>query len=166
MKLLKYLIIGLLLIGFTGCGSSNTSSEGFERITISHMGGVDFSENSSEAEWDNQDGYTVAWSPTGMYLSGEARDSGLLWYSNNASDNTSIYLQDLGVVTLASVKSIDETQWLSSTEAQPALKIGHVYVVKTRDGFAKFKVIEFDLDEENFNWSFTAEYVFSTSTTF
>jgi len=133
-------------------------------LVIGHFRGVDFSEDDNNATWDKQDGYTVTWSPT-TYIEGEEKDKAI-WYSNNVLDttNTYIYIQSLGKVSLDSVTSVDTTAWHLSTEPLQSLQKDFVYVVKTLDGYAKFKVISLDFVSEE--WNFKAEYQYSSTTNF
>jgi len=141
---------------------SNTTTK---RLTIGHSGGVDFSENNTNVEWEKQDGYTVTWSPSGKYVAGEKNGNGV-WYQNNVSDttNTYIYIQSLGKVKLSSVTSVDITAWHPYDTALKSLQKDNVYVVKTKDGYAKFKVLSIDFTSNN--WNFKAEYQYSQTTSF
>ena len=175
----KYFVI-LVTIFMVGCGSSSddsspTSSDGsdsssnasYSQMTISHMNGADFSEGGTAADWELQDGYTTVWSSTGYYVSGESYGSGV-WYSNNVSDDQSavIYIQALGNVDLNSVTSVDTTAWHTYGTPLQSLQVNNVYVVKTRDGYAKFKVVSLDLNSSSFDWGFTADYKYSATTSF
>jgi len=155
----------LIMVFLVGCGSSDSTETGSSTkdITISHLEGVDFSQNSTNPEWEEQDGYAIFWSPSYVYISGEESGSGV-WYSNNVSDETFtyIYIQSLGNVSLDSVTSVDTTAWPSNTSAIKSLQVGDVYIVKARDGYAKFKVKSINTD----NLNFTAEYAYSSTTTF
>lgn len=167
--LLKKTFITLLTVFLVGCGSSSddssTSGSSTNTITIGHMGGVDFSEDSTNADWEQQDGYTTTWSQNGYYISGEEYGSGL-WYSNNVYDTTStyLYIQSFGNVSLDSITSVDTNAWHPYGTALQSLQLNHVYVVKTRDGYAKFKVTSLNPNGED--WNFTAEYVYSKTTSF
>jgi len=165
LLLKKYFVI-LLTVFLVGCGSSDDSSNSnVKQISVTHLGGVDFSEHSSTADWEEQDGYTTSWSPT-AYISGEEYGSGL-WYSNNVYDDTYtyIYIQSLGEVDLDSVKSVDTTAWHPYGTGLQSLQLNHVYVVKARDGYAKFKVTSLTLEDDQ-DWSFTADYVYSETISF
>ncbi len=140
---------------------TNTNTQ----IVVSHMGGVDFSTAAANADWEDQDGYATTWPSGATYVDGEEYGSGL-WYSNNVYDttNTYTYIQSFGDVSLDSITSVDTTKWLAYNAPLQSLQIGHVYVVKTRDGYAKFKVIS--IDTTSSDWSFTAEYKYSSTTSF
>jgi len=161
LKIYLMVVIGLF---FVACDSSTSddSSSSAKEIIVTHNGGVDFSENSTNIEWEQQDGYAVTWSP-GAYVDGEEYGKGI-WYSNNVYDANYIYIQDAGAISLDDVSSIDESKWPATTSAIAALKVNHVYIVKTRDGYAKFKVSAVDFTSED--WNFTATYVYSLTTSF
>ena len=101
----------------------------------------------------------------GYYVDGEEYGSGL-WYSNGVYDSTQTYeyIQSFGDVSLASVTSVNTTTWHPYGTALQSLQLNHVYVVKTEDGYAKFKVLS--LDSVSDNWNFTASYEYSSTTSF
>ncbi|MEA2099650.1 MAG: hypothetical protein U9P72_05940, partial [Campylobacterota bacterium] len=131
-----------------------------EQLVIDHYNGVDFS-----AKGTGVDGYTTTWSPTGYYVDGEEYGSGL-WYSNGLYDitQTYVYIQSFGDVSLDSITSVNTTAWHPYGDALESLQLNHVYVVKTEDGYVKFKVLS--LDSQSDNWNFTASYQFSSNTIF
>lgn len=133
-------------------------------IRIGHSGGIDFSKDNNLSNGEEQDGYAVVWSPS-KYVTGEEYGKGI-WYNTNVSDpsNTYRYIQALGEVDLDSVTSIDTTAWYPYNDALKSLQKNEVYVVKTRDGYAKFKVLSVDFISSD--WNFEAEYVFSPTNTF
>ena len=165
----KYFVI-LITVFLVGCGSSSdddsTGSSSYSQMVISHFNGADFSESSTTTEWEKQDGYTTSWSPTTSYVSGESYGSGL-WYSNSVYDDQSavVYIQSLGNVDLDSVESVDTNSWHAYGTPLQSLQVNNVYVVKTRDGYAKFKVVSLDLNSST-DWNFTADYEYSSTTSF
>ena len=150
----------------TSTPSSDTTpvNSSTKTILIGHQGGIDFSEDNNFSVGDKQDGYAVVWSPT-TYVEGEEWGKGV-WFNVNVSDatNTYIYIQSLGDVSLDSVTSIDTTAWHLASNALKSLEENNVYVVKTKDGYAKFKVLSIDFISDN--WNFTAEYKYSSTRNF
>ena len=168
MKRLIYPLLALLLtLSFTGCesssGSDSSNGGSGSSITIGHGDGVDFSEGKNTSVWEDQDGYAIFWSPTGTYVEGEASNGGV-WYNNTSNDGDKIYIYDAGKVSLDSVKNVDESKWATYGIAMQSLQVGHTYVVKARDGYAKFNVSSVKADD--INVSFTATYTFSKTTNF
>jgi len=149
--------------GHPKCVVISTTSKTFDKITVAHNSGVDFSEKNNTNDFKMQDGYAVPWSPTSVYATGEKWGSGV-WYVNNVTDstNTHIYIQELGNIDLSSVSSVDKTAWLPYGSKLKSLQIGYVYVVKTKDGYAKFKVQSVNVKD----WSFIATYSYSKNGTF
>ena len=139
-----------------------TPTQVFEEIAISHYNSVDFSKSSYEEE---QDGYAADWSPTEEYVAGEQSGSGL-WYHNNVRDemNHYIYIQSFGDIDLATITEVDENAWLPANSKLKSLQIDDVYVVKTHDGYAKFKVVSLDADKDG--GTFVATYQYSETTSF
>lgn len=167
-KLFNLLMIALLTLFFVGCDSSSGSdSSSANSITISHENGVDFSEGKNTTEWEQQDGYAIFWSPTNAYVQGEEYNSGV-WYGNTVNDGQSIYIYDAGNVSLDSVKSVDESKWATYNEPMQSLQVGHTYVVKARDGYAKFNVtsVKASTSENTSDLSFSATYQYSKTTNF
>lgn len=171
----RYLFSALLIAALSACGGSDDSpsptSPTASSMTMTHWG-VDFSAgyspsdvNDTPIDWADQDGYTVTWSDTG-YVTGEAYGSGI-WFSNsgNVTDPAGlvVYIEDLGDVALSSVTSVPGN-WHSVADPMPALQVDHVYVVKTQDGYAKFKVQS--MDTAAMDWPVTVTYQFSSSTSF
>ena len=140
------------------------TSSSTKKTIVDHFGGIDFSEDDTNPVWEKQDGYAVTWSPTN-YVQGEEYGKAI-WYSNNAIDpsNTYIYIQSLGNVSLDSVSSVDTTAWHLASDPLQSLQKDSVYVVKTLDGYAKFKVLSLDFVSED--WNFEAEYQYSSTTNF
>ena len=165
-RIFKVMMLVMLSLFFVSCGSSSDggSNASTSQLIIGHSG-VDFSKDMVEdVDWKDQDGYTTAWSPT-AYVEGEEWGSGM-WYSNNVQDNTATYyyMQNLGNVSLDSIKSVDTTAWPAYAAAMHSLEVGNVYVIKVQDGYVKFKVLSVASSDEE--WAFTADYQYSISTSF
>ena len=166
-SVIKVLLVSLLTMFLVSCGSSSdggSSSSTYPQLTIGHAG-VDFSKNQVEnVDWEIQDGYATAWTPT-TYVEGEEWGSGI-WYSNNVYDDTATYyyMQNLGDISLDSVTSVDTGAWPAYTEPMHSLEVGNVYVVKVQDGYVKFKVLSVSTPDAE--WEFTVEYKYSSSTSF
>ena len=167
----KYFVI-LVAVFIVGCGSSSdddstgSSGSSYSQMVISHFNGADFSESATSTDWEEQDGYATAWPTGGSYVDGEAWGSGL-WYSNNVYDDQSAvtYIQSLGNVDLDTVTTVDTNSWHTYGDPLQSLQVNNVYVVKTRDGYAKFKVVSLDLNSST-DWNFTADYKYSSTTSF
>lgn len=167
--LLQILLVALVALFFTACDTTSDSNEsGANTITVTHGDGVDFSEGKNTSEWEKQDGYAVFWSPSNAYVEEEAYNEGV-WYGNAASDGNSLYIYDAGEVALDSIKSVDESKWVQYNEPLHSLQVGHVYVVKARNGYAKFKVtavVAPKSEDDTQNLSFSANYNYSSTTSF
>lgn len=141
------------------------------QITITHDG-FDFSSGSAPANWNLSDGYITSWT-SHDYPANYAYGSGFWWapYSHNS---TTYPIIDMGEVSMESVVSVP-TDWTYTrgTGIYPMM-VGHVYVVKARDGYGKFKVVslsglEYASQGANFDpsrWSLVVEYGFTTGTSF
>lgn len=143
------------------------------QVALTHDG-FDFSAGATAANWDVTDGTISVWT-TKDYPAGYAYGGGLWWSPYNQYDqgNNDAPIKDMGEVTLSSVTTVP-TDWtyVSSTGVYP-LMVNHVYVVKARDGYGKFKVIslsglEFAVDAnwDPTKWQAVVEYGYTTGTSF
>lgn len=158
----------------TDTGSSNETST--QTLTLSH-GDFDFSAgkandtaSTSEVAYDDSDGYLIFWSFTNQYPEGYGWGDGL-WFSPYLQDNQSqvYYVQHLGEVELDSVTTVDDTLWPALGTEQTPLLVDHVYVVKTQDGYVKFKVLELTTPTSAVDYKYDTakvEYQFSTTPAF
>jgi len=169
--MLRWVATLMVVFFIVGCGggSDSTSSKGvtYKSATIGHNG-YDFSKNDNNASWENQDGYTIAWTNNGMeYSEGESWGSAV-WFGVNAQDdqNKHLFMYDTGEVSLDSIGSVDESKWQNIGDAEKSLQVNHVYVLKALDGYVKLKVISINSTTEMHKVSFDAQYQYSTTTTF
>jgi len=131
-------------------------------MTLGHYG-VDFStgETGDEiADYSNVDGETIGWPPSpSNWVASDTE----VWYRPAANTSEQNFTKDMGAVTLNAVTAVPST-WDGGPEQDlAALQVGHVYVVKCLDGYAKFLVKAIRYDP---NWEADVEYEFTTGTTF
>lgn len=147
----------ILFIGFGMLSCEDDDLEGVKTTTLTH-GGFDFSNGiggsfegeGTAVEGADFDGEVIGWHPTG---SGQ----GIYW--RNDQDGLMNEQQSMGAITLAEVTEVPKG---INSEGIEALTVGHVYVVKCKDGFAAFKV----LDVNSEDWEVSVEYMFTTELTF
>jgi len=162
-KFIFSLVLAVFFVGCEGGGSSTSGTTGSHEVTISHQGGIDFSENDNNVS-DNtkQDAYTTVWPNSGMtYATGVAWGDGV-WYQNNVTDANELYLYDTTQSDLSSVSAVDTSKWQQIGDSELFLAQDHVYVAKTQDGYVKFKVLSIDKDD----WSIKVSYQYSKTTDF
>lgn len=112
------------------------STPQYKTATVTHSG-FDFSTGEVGPEWEQQDFYLTAWANTN-YPTGYEWGSGI-WV--NTYDYSQIHVMDQGEVELSSVTEIP-TDWSVPVGAVDyPLQLNHVYILRARDGFAKFKVV-------------------------
>jgi len=134
----------------------------YTSVTLTHAG-FDFSEGTEPANWDTNDGHTTNW-PAFPTIHETKSYSTYVWFEPFANTADANYVKDMGAVALSSVMQVP-TQW----DAGPGLTlepllVGHVYVIKCLDGYAKFLVKSIDATE--FDWAVEVEYAFTAGTTF
>ncbi len=163
----------LALVGFAatlmlgGCpgGPADSAASGTsaaQRLTLVHAG-VDFSAGTTGdamASADDSDGFTTTWPPppNNWYFSGTE-----VWFAPAVNTDDTNYLKDMGNVSLSSVTSAPQSWDGGQGLDLPPLQVGHVYVVKCRDGYAKFLVLAIRTDP---HWEADVEYVFSSDSLF
>jgi hypothetical protein len=144
-----------------GCNKSD-DSDGFsyEKITVDHFNGFDFSEGVAQ----DSDGAVIGWQPGGETHPNYNNDGDYLWWITRSiitGDSTN-KTKDMGNVALSSI-----TEAPASWEVIPnitPLIVGHVYVAKCIDGYVKFEVISVGLSEQN--WPVEIKYSFSSTSIF
>jgi hypothetical protein len=162
LRFFSSLVIAFFIVSCGGDDSTSTVSS-YKSATITH-GGFDFSADKSDPDYVDSDGETIGWADNMVYATGEGYETGV-WYRSNERDssNQKIYFYDTGATDLDSVTSVNTSLWMNATDTWPSLKVGHVYVTKTLDGYVKFKVLSTQITPE---WQFEAQYKYSASTTF
>lgn len=158
-------------LGFNGsCFVVEELTPKASQTLLTHEG-FDFSAGAAPANWDATDGYITVWT-TKDYPAGYAYGGGF-WWSPYDSSGSETPIKDMGEVALSSVTSVP-TDWtyVSGSGVYP-LMANHVYVVKARDGYAKFKVISLSgleyAAESNWDpsrWQVTVEYGYTAGTSF
>jgi len=145
---------------------------GATRVTLTHDG-FDFSTNDGQPAWEQSDGYLSAWTSL-AYPPGHEWGSAL-WLSpyEYASQTGQISIQDMGAVSLDSVTTVPSDWSYTEGMTENPLMVGHVYVVRARDGYAKFEVIAVSdmstVTQESFDpgaWTVEIDYVYTSGTTF
>lgn len=138
------------------------------RVTINHDG-FDFSEVNGSPAWEQSDGYITAWAnldyPAG-YEYGSA-----LWYTpyEYASEQSGLYIQDMGAVSLDSITSVPSDWSYTSGMTDNPLIVGHTYVARARDGHVKFQVVSVGVTgdfSDSTEWTADIDYVFTSGSTF
>jgi len=132
--------------------------------TLTHSG-FDFSEDAggspTTGDVENSDGEIIGWSPAPTVW--DNGDGNSVWWRSDENTETTNYTKDMGEVTLASVTSVP-TEWDGTTDASlPPLQVGHVYVVKCLDGYAKFLVKAVRVDPA---WEADVDYVYTSGSSF
>ncbi|MBN2823732.1 MAG: hypothetical protein JXQ76_00290 [Campylobacterales bacterium] len=171
LRFLTTLMVAFFMLGCGGGGSDSSpttpAGTNYKSATIGHDG-FDFSHDDNNASMDNQDGYTIVWTNYGMnYAQGEEWGSGV-WFGVNSSDesNQNLYMYDAGDVSLDSIKSVDTTKWQKIGDTEKSLQVNHVYVIKAKDGYVKFKVLSIHHTTDMHKVSFDAQYQYSATTSF
>ncbi len=143
---------------------SNSNSTTPTTATLKHSG-FDFSKNNGTVPAEggdvaDADGDIIAWSPEPTLWIG---DDTSVWWRSYANTTDTNYSKDCGEVSLDSVTTIPDS-WDGTTDTSlPPLAVGHVYVVKCLDGYAKFLVNEVRTTPE---WEADVEFVFTSGSSF
>ena len=148
---------------------SNTAATG-TKVTLTHDG-FDFSAGIISSSWDEIDGYITVWAPQDYpagYEYGKA-----FWWTPAAYDNSITHILDMGEVALSSITSVPgDWSYVSGTGNYPLI-VNHAYVIKAKDGYAKFKVSSLNGLNSAANstwdpmkWEIKGEYEFTTGASF
>ena len=116
--------------------------------------GYDFSEGSQTSDSNLADGGIIGWCPVGQNPDYKSYDQ-WLWWRTSESDELQ---KDYGSVDLSTISQAPDT-W--DSVINPLLE-GHCYVVKCKDGYVKFKVIDARVDKEQVE----VEYLYSSTKNF
>jgi hypothetical protein len=142
-----------------------------QQTNLTHEG-FDFSAGAAAPnDWNSTDGYITVWAAR-AYPAGYAYGAGF-WWTPADSDSSVIPIQDMGTVALSSVTAVPSNwAYVAGTGDYP-LMTDHVYVVKARDGYAKFKVLSMsgmeyavDTNWDPFRWTVAVEYAYTSGTSF
>ena len=158
-----FLLFAVLICVFiSACDDNNSTGPGdtngaYKTATITHWG-IDFSAGISDTvSWENNDGYTMAWSPAG------GRHGEGIWYGTSFwPDRT----QNLGDADIHSITSMD-TATAAWDTLPPPLSKNDVILAQCLDGFVKFKVTaDVDTSSANPYWGIQVMYLFATELPF
>lgn len=141
-------------------GDSNGAAKS---ATLTHSG-FDFSKDvggsADVGDVPDADGDVVGWSPAPTVWTDEGGNS--VWWRSRANNETTNFTKDMGAVSLASVIAVPTT-WDGTTDTSlPSLQVGHVYVVKCLDGYAKFLVKAIDAQA----WTVDVDYQYTSGSSF
>lgn len=151
-----FLAIILMVVFFSSCDKRDDKDEiSYKTFKITHYG-FDFSEAKVDSTGTTNDGDIVNWSPV------NPQNRNHLWYRPDYSIDATNSQKDMGNVSLSSITSVP-----SSFDADPnPLQKGNCYVVKCKDGYAKFKVLDLSDSNDNTMWWAKVEYEYSSNTNF
>ncbi|MBK9118087.1 MAG: hypothetical protein IPM18_00545 [Phycisphaerales bacterium] len=174
MRRLRSMLVPLLMVAlplvlvagcpgdWTGLETGNPSPGTVRALTLVHAG-VDFSlglTGTPTADIENSDGETIGWPP--LPNNWRMTDTEV-WFRPAANTAEDSFSKDMGAVALRSVTTVPDT-WDGGVGLElAALQVGHVYVVKCRDGYAKFLVKAIRVESA---WEVDVEYVFTSGLTF
>lgn len=139
---------------FFSCNKKGDDSD-YITVKITHYG-YDFSVEKVDSTGTGNDGDIVKWSP----VNPQNRDQ--LWYRPDYSIDPTNSQKDMGDVSLVSITSAPTS---FDTDPNP-LQIGNAYVIKCKDGYAKFKVLDLSDSDDNTIWWAKIKYEFSSTVHF
>jgi len=145
--------------GGGGDQDTQNNTPQYKTTTLKHDG-FDFSSDAIPASWEDSDGETVNWAPYPTVNQLSYTD--YVWWRTFSNDDNNNYTKDMGAVSMSSVISVPTTWDGGQDQELSPLQVGHVYVVKCLDGYAKFLVKSIDA----VNWTADVEYEYTTGTTF
>ena len=158
------LCLAVAAIGFLpGCDGVVDTGTGYTSVTLTHQG-FDFSAGAIPSDWDASDGHTTNW-PGLPAINPDKAYGPYVWFTPFANTETESFTKDMGAVALESVTTVPATWDAGAAQVLEPLSVGHVYVVKCRDGYAKFLVNAVHPEQE-FVWSVDVEYAFTSTATF
>jgi hypothetical protein len=134
------------------------------QATLTHMSGFDFSTGTIPATGEDDDGSILAWAPFPSAAPAGGGSSTDLWFWARANTADENFTKDMGMVLLSSITAVPDTWDAGKDLPLDPLQVDHVYVVKCRDGYAKFLVKSLDPFGED--WSAEVDYVFTAGLTF
>lgn len=146
------MIFFTVMILFSCKKNKDDSDSSYKTVKISHYG-YDFSEEKVDSTGTTNDGDIVNWSPA------NPQNRNHLWYRPDYTIDADNSQKDMGDVSLESITSVP-----SSFDADPnPLQIGNAYVVKCKDGYAKFKVLDLSDSNDTTEWWAKIKYEFSST---
>ena len=160
----------------SGGDDRENSDEDVRSLWIGHFGsnfseGLGADANCSYADvtipWSEDDGYLADFATVGS--AGNPEGEGFVWFNvaENAPDPLSTtsdyYIKYMGNVPLNSIVTAPDS-WPQRDSTFPALSLNHVYVIKARDGYVKFKVKQFNIEDDDI--CINVDYVYSPSAMF
>ncbi len=159
--------LGCVLLSTGGCpltlDRGLDGGAGTATLTLTHAG-VDFSAGTAgdmtTGDLADSDGDMIGWAPSPNNWVGSDTE---VWFRPSLNTTTENFISDMGAVALSSVTTIPTTWDGGPGQDLPALQVGHVYVVKCVDGYAKFLVTATRVTPD---WEADVEYVYTTGTTF
>ncbi len=148
-----FMITLLTVTIFFSCDKKDDDSDSsYIKVKITHYG-YDFSEEKVDSTGTTNDGDIVNWSPV------NPQNRNHLWYRPDYTIDATNSQKDMGDVSLESITSVP-----ASFDADPnPLQIGNAYVIKCKDGYAKFKVLDLSDSDDNTIWWAKIEYEFSST---
>lgn len=156
LKLSALVIISMLFI--ISCDETtlpvDDDSTNYPGAFLTHNG-FDFSVGKTNDLWEENDGETISWYPGDGEHPDYPRDEYIWWRSSGTTK-----IKDYGVVDMSTVLTVPSS-W--DAVMNPLLD-GHVYVVQCQDGYAKFKVVYYDINSDQ--WNVKVNYYYTSSTSF
>ena len=166
MKKLFYIFFVLALTVFFACDPDDNDDPGdtsnYTKVTLTHDG-FDFSAGIWDSiTWENNDCDLVGWH-SGIQTTHPSYPSNTTytWIRNSYADtssNNDCYIKNYGNIDITSVSSIS----VNNDSIIDPLLVGDVWVIKCKDGFAKFEVLFVD----GVNWEAQVNYIFTTGNSF
>lgn len=135
----------------------------YQSQTLSHAG-FDFSEGVVPSDWETSDGHTTNWPPTPT-INVEKAYGPYVWFEPFSNTDTVNYTKDMGAVPLQSVIEVPSSWDAGAGLTLEPLTVGHVYVIKCRDGYAKL-LVEAVYPSQDQEWSVDVQYAFTAGATF
>jgi hypothetical protein len=163
----RYALLSMILfvgisMSFNSCkkdSDDDPDEVSYERVTVDHFLGFDFSENIAQ----DSDGAVIGWQPGGETHANYNSDGDYLWWiTRSITGDPTNKTNDMGTIALSSITEAP-TSWELSPNITPLL-VGHVYVAKCIDGYVKFEVLSVSPSVEN--WPVEIKYSFSSTSTF
>lgn len=144
-------VITIAAFSLTQFSCSDKDTIDFLTATIGHDG-FDFSAGAPDtANWENNDGDVISWLPGGGTHPMYARNEYLRFRNGDVS-------ADLGEVNFGDITEIPST-W---DTLPPPLIVGHVKIIKCKDGYAKIKIKSVDVQA----WTADIDYLFTSGDKF
>jgi hypothetical protein len=163
MKKITFALLVLFVTVFFACKKDKEpDTSNYITATLTHDG-FDFSAGVFDAvTWENNDCDLIGWhSGISFVHPSYPSNTTYTWIRNDYADtssNNDCYVKNYGAVDVTTITS---TAVHNDSLIKP-LVVGDVWVVKCRDGFAKFEVLTVD----GVNWESQVQYIFTTASSF